>query len=170
MIQYATGGKETIAGMKVAISGSGNVAQYAALKAIEYGATVLCLSDSGCTIVATGDDGIRKEDVSFISALKAERRQLLKLMEMTGYKERFLFLEGERPWKHVGRVDVVLPCATQNEISEDEAEFLLSVGCKFVAEGSNMGCSQKAIELFEKHRTSGNVWFAPGMSLESIIT
>ena len=78
----------------------------------------------------------------------------------------FQYLPNERPWNHVKDVDVVLPCATQNELSGKEAEVLISAGCKNVAEGSNMGCSQEAITMFETHRKENEkekaVWFAPG--------
>ncbi len=167
MIQYASGGKETFKGKKVAVSGSGNVAQYAALKAIELGATIVSLSDSKGTIIATSDKGISPEDVAYIADLKVKRKQLTELMSSDSHKEKFKYVEGERPWKHVGSVDVALPSATQNEVSEDEAEALIKQGCKFIAEGSNMGCSQEAIGVFEKHRKEKKgeaIWYAPGKS------
>lgn len=165
MIQYASGGKETFKGKKVAISGSGNVAQYAALKAIELGATIVSLSDSKGTIIATSDKGINSEDVAYIADLKVKRKQLTELMSSDSHKEKFKYVEGERPWKHVGNVDVALPSATQNEVSEEEAEALIKQGCKFIAEGSNMGCSQEAIGVFEKHRKEQKgqaIWYGPG--------
>ncbi len=167
MIQYASGGKETFKGKKVAISGSGNVAQYAALKAIELGATIVSLSDSKGTIIATSDKGINSEDVAYIADLKVKRKQLTELMSSDSHKEKFKYVEGERPWKHVGNVDVALPSATQNEVSEEEAEALIKQGCKFIAEGSNMGCSQEAIGVFEKHRKEQKgqaIWYGPGKS------
>lgn len=164
MIQYASQGRETFKNKKVAISGSGNVAQYAALKAIELGAIVVSLSDSMGTIIPTGEEGITSDDMINIVNLKKQRKQLSELTR--SHKDTFKYIEGERPWKHVKKVDVALPCATQNELSEDEAESLISAGCKFVAEGSNMGCSQGAISVFEKHRQSRKkgeaLWFAPG--------
>lgn len=167
MIQYASGGKETFKGKKVAISGSGNVAQYAALKAIELGATIVSLSDSKGTIIATSDKGINSEDVAYIADLKVKRKQLTELMSSDSHKEKFKYVERERPWKHVGNVDVALPSATQNEVSEEEAEALIKQGCKFIAEGSNMGCSQEAIGVFEKHRKEQKgqaIWYGPGKS------
>ncbi|KAI9830481.1 MAG: hypothetical protein M1826_004718 [Phylliscum demangeonii] len=70
-----------------------------------------------------------------------------------------------RPWTPVGRVDVALPCATQNEVSAEEAQALIDAGVKFVAEGSNMGCTLQAIDLFESHRRAHlrhAIWYAPG--------
>ena len=167
MIQYASGGKESFQGKRVAVSGSGNVAQYAALKAIELGATVVSLSDSKGTIIATSEKGISPEDVAYIADLKVKRKQLTELTTSDAYKSKFKYIEGERPWKHVGKVDVALPSATQNEVSEEEAEALIAAGAKFIAEGSNMGCSQEAIGVFEKHRKEKKgdaIWYAPGKS------
>lgn len=165
MIQYASGGKETFKGKRVAVSGSGNVAQYAALKAIELGATVVSLSDSKGTIIATGEHGITPEDVAYIADLKVKRKQLTELSSSEQYKNKFKYIEGARPWKHVGKIDVALPSATQNEVSEEEAQALIDAGAKFIAEGSNMGCSQEAIAVFENHRKEKKgeaIWYAPG--------
>ncbi|KAL8993560.1 MAG: hypothetical protein Q9169_006256 [Polycauliona sp. 2 TL-2023] len=165
MIQYASGGKESFEGKRVAISGSGNVAQYAALKAIELGATILSLSDSKGTIVSTSDKGITPEEVEYIAQLKVDRKQLTVLTEEENYKNKFKYIEGARPWTQVGKVDVALPSATQNEVSGDEAKALIEAGAKFIAEGSNMGCSQEAIDIFEAHRKEKKgeaIWYAPG--------
>merc|ERR1712059_126600 len=99
MIAYA--GQGSFKGKTVAISGSGNVAQYAALKAIELGATVVSLSDSK-------------------SAELKLKRQSLTEFSTSKYK----YIDGARPWTHV-KVDVALPCATQNEVSKEEAEALV---------------------------------------------
>ncbi|KAF2635863.1 NADP-specific glutamate dehydrogenase [Massarina eburnea CBS 473.64] len=160
MINYASGGKESFAGKKVAISGSGNVAQYAALKVIELGGTVVSLSDSKGALIAAEGKGFTPEDVNKIAALKVERKALTAL---EGHS--YTYHEGARPWTLVGKVDVALPSATQNEVSEDEAKALIDAGTKFIAEGSNMGCTQEAIDVFEAHRkeNSGNaIWYAPG--------
>ncbi|KAG8631639.1 hypothetical protein KVT40_000779 [Elsinoe batatas] len=165
MINYASGGKESFKGKKVSISGSGNVAQYAALKAIELGATVVSLSDSKGALIATGSSGITPELVSVIADLKVKRKALSELASAYEYKDQFKYVEGARPWKHVGSVDIALPSATQNEVSGEEAEALVSQGCKFIAEGSNMGCTQEAIDVFEKTRKekkNGALWYAPG--------
>ncbi|PHH88333.1 hypothetical protein CDD83_7687 [Cordyceps sp. RAO-2017] len=160
MLQYA--GRGGFGGKRVAISGSGNVAQYAALKAMELGASVVSLSDSGGALVGA-DPGaaLTPDHVRQIAALKARRRPLTEL----DHAARYRYLPGERPWRHVGRVDVALPCATQNEVSRDEAEALAEAGACVVAEGSNMGCTQEAVDLFEarrRRRGPGAVWYAPG--------
>lgn len=161
MLQYAGAGDWK--GKRVAVSGSGNVAQYAALKLIELGASVLSLSDSNGAIVAEGDNVVTAEDVNTIAELKLRRRPLTEF----DHKGRLRFLAGARPWTHVGRVDVALPCATQNEVSKEEAEALVAAGCRFVAEGSNMGCTQQAMDVFEaarreKKKDGGAIWYAPG--------
>lgn len=170
MIQYASGGKDTFKGKRVAISGSGNVAQYAALKAIELGATVISLSDSKGTVVATSEKGISPDDVAYIAELKVKRKQLTELSSSDQHKDKFTYIEGARPWEHVGKVDVALPSATQNEVSEKEAQALIDAGAKFIAEGSNMGCSQEAINVFEKNRKEKKgeaIWYAPGKLMVS---
>jgi glutamate dehydrogenase (NADP+) len=163
MIKYASGGEGGFKGKKVAISGSGNVAQYAALKAIELGATVISLSDSKGSLIAEEGAAITPELVHEVAALKVARKPLTDLANASSHK--VTFKEGVRPWKEVGKVDVALPCATQNEVSGDEAEALASAGCLFVAEGSNMGCTQEAIEVFEKTRKekkNEGMWYGPG--------
>ena len=160
MLKHA--GRGSFAGKRVAISGSGNVAQYAALKCIELGAKVVSLSDSKGTLVATADDApITAEHIEKIAELKVHRRALADLEHGGRYK----YVEGARPWTHVGRVDIALPCATQNEVNREEAEALVGSGVLVVAEGSNMGCTQDAIDLFEAERRkkgSNAIWYAPG--------
>lgn len=165
MIQYASGGKESFQGKRVAISGSGNVAQYAALKAIELGATIVSLSDSKGALIATDEKGITPDLVNIIADLKVKRKQLTEIANSSEYKSKLEYKEGARPWVHVGKVDVALPSATQNEVSEDEAKKLVEAGCKFIAEGSNMGCTQEAIDVFEAHRRESKnsaIWYGPG--------
>lgn len=159
MIQYASGGKESFKGKRVSISGSGNVAQYAALKVIELGGTVISLSDSKGSLIAT-DKGFTPEDIEKIAALKVARKALTALEAHS-----FRYVEGARPWKEVEKVDIALPCATQNEVSGDEAQALIDCGAKFIAEGSNMGCTQEAIDCFEADRKAKKaeaIWYAPG--------
>lgn len=165
MIKYASGGKGSFQGKRVAVSGSGNVAQYAALKAIELGATVVSLSDSKGCIVATGEDGITPEHVDTIAQLKVQRKALSEIAHTDAFKSNFKYVDGARPWTHVGKVDIALPSATQNEVSGEEAKALIEAGVKFIAEGSNMGCSQDAIDVFEEHRRANKgeaIWYAPG--------
>ena len=158
MIAYA--GQGSFKGKTVAISGSGNVAQYAALKAIELGATVVSLSDSkGALLAKSPENGFHPDDIHAIAALKL-KRQSLDTFSHASYE----YKDGARPWTHV-KVDIALPCATQNEVSKEEAEALVSSGARFIAEGSNMGCTQAAIDVFEAVRkTKGQeaIWYAPG--------
>jgi glutamate dehydrogenase (NADP+) len=163
MINYASGTSDGFKGKKVAISGSGNVAQYAALKVIELGGTVVSLSDSKGALIAEEGSSITPELVSEIAALKVARKSLTDIANSSSHK--VTYKDGARPWKEVGKVDVALPCATQNEVSGDEAEALASSGCLFVAEGSNMGCTQEAIDVFEKTRKekkNSALWYGPG--------
>ncbi|KAI1259373.1 glutamate/Leucine/Phenylalanine/Valine dehydrogenase [Xylariaceae sp. FL1019] len=159
MLKYA--GKGTFAGKRVAISGSGNVAQYAALKLIELGATVVSLSDSQGCLIAEGDAQFTPEHINEIADVKLARKPLTAFSGKSSFK----YIEGARPWVHVGKVDVALPCATQNEVSKDEAQALVDNGALFIAEGSNMGCTQEAIDVFEgvrKAKGPGAIWYAPG--------
>lgn len=171
MIQHASKGKESFEGKRVVVSGSGNVAQYAALKVIELGGTVVSLSDSkGSLVIANETDGFTPEEIHAIADLKVARRQLSSIFSADAAEaklfstEKFKYIENVRPWLHVGKVDVALPCATQNEISGEEAKGLIDAGVKFVAEGSNMGSTQEAIDIFEADRTSktDSIWYAPG--------
>jgi len=164
MIRYATNGKESFKGKRVAVSGSGNVAQYAALKAIELGATVVSLSDSKGALIAKEGHAITVDDVAQIAQIKVERKYLADIATTESFHAKYRYVPGARPWTHV-TVDVALPSATQNEVSGDEAKYLIEQGTKFVAEGSNMGCTQAAIDLFEAHRKENKseaIWYAPG--------
>ncbi|KAK4157213.1 Glutamate/Leucine/Phenylalanine/Valine dehydrogenase-domain-containing protein [Chaetomidium leptoderma] len=148
-------------GKRVAISGSGNVAQYAALKCIELGATVVSLSDSKGSLVAVGDGQVTVEDIEAVMGLKVKRKPLSEYAA----KDNLKYIDGARPWIHVSQVDVALPCATQNEVSREEALALVAGGTKFIAEGSNMGCTLEAIEVFENERRQKKgeaIWYAPG--------
>ncbi|KAJ1301106.1 hypothetical protein OPQ81_003522 [Rhizoctonia solani] len=147
---------------KVLISGSGNVAQYAALKVLELGGKVLTLSDSKGALVAVDGKGFTPEDIEAIAQIKLNRAYLTDFFSTTE-KGRFEYHEGKRPWALVQSADIALPSATQNEVSGEEAKALVASGVKFVAEGSNMGCTQEAIDVFEAAREADNwVWYAPG--------
>ena len=156
MIHYASNGADSFKGKTVAISGSGNVAQYAALKVIELGGSVVSLSDSkGCLIAKDLKAGVTKELVGQIAALKLKRKALTDLSSAEGkFSEKFHYHPGARPWTHFKHLDIALPCATQNEVSGPEAEALVKAGVKYVAEGSNMGCTKEAIDVFEESRLS----------------
>ncbi|KAF2671367.1 glutamate dehydrogenase [Microthyrium microscopicum] len=165
MISYASGGAESFKGKRVAISGSGNVAQFAALKVIELGGTVLSLSDSKGAIIATTDEGIDAKHVSTIADIKLQHKALADVAETSDFKSKVKYVAGARPWLEVGSVDIAIPGATQNEVSKEEAEGLIKAGCKFIAEGSNMGSTQEAIEVFEasrKEKKGECIWYAPG--------
>ncbi|KAJ2915843.1 hypothetical protein MD484_g4569, partial [Candolleomyces efflorescens] len=142
----------------VAISGSGNVAQFTALKVIELGATVLSLSDSKGSLIA--EKGYTKEFVEQIGALKLKGGSLESLADTPGYK----YYPGARPWTLLPQVHIALPGATQNEVSKEEAEALVAAGCRIVAEGSNMGSTEEAVAVFEASRKTGpkGLWYAPG--------
>jgi len=155
----------TYAGKKVLISGSGNVAQYAALKVIELGGSVMSLSDSKGALIAKDAKGFSVEDISQIANIKLARKYLTDFVQSENVTERFEYHEGKRPWTLLHKADIALPSATQNEVSKEEAEALVVAGVKIVAEGSNMGSTQEAIDVFEEsRRTSGaeGIWYAPG--------
>ena len=142
---------DAFAGKTVAISGSGNVAQYAAEKCLELGAKVLTLSDSNGTIVAK--DGITKEQLAWIMELKNEKRgRIREAAEKFGFE----YLEGKRPWSV--RCDIALPCATQNELDGNDAKALLAGGVICVAEGANMPSTPEAIAAFQ----NAKILYAPG--------
>jgi glutamate dehydrogenase (NADP+) len=165
MVSYATGGKESLEGKHVAISGSGNVAQYAALKVIALGGIVRSLSDSKGCVIATTDSGITAAQIAAIAQLKLDRKALTEIVHTADFADKVKYIDGARPWTHVGKVDIALPCATQNEVSGEEAKALIEAGAKFIAEGSNMGCSQDAIDVFEESRKTKKgqaIWYGPG--------
>ena len=153
-------------GKRVLISGSGNVAQYAALKVIELGGTVVSLSDSTGALIADGPEGFVPSDINAIAELKLERKSLTAL----DVKGKYTWHAGKRPWTLVSQADVALPSATQNEVSGEEAKALIAAGVRYIAEGSNMGCTQEAIDIFEASRkavtsldkTTGICYYAPG--------
>lgn len=153
-------------GKKVLISGAGNVAQYAALKVIELGGVVLSLSDSHGALVATGEEGFTPAEIGDIANIKLQRQSLTTFSS----GNKFKWVEGARPWTLVEKADIALPSATQNEVSADEAKALIKAGVRYVAEGSNMGCTQEAINIFEESRKTakslkeapGIVFYAPG--------
>lgn len=103
------------------------------MKAIELGAKVLSLSDSTGALIATDEEGFTAKDVHKIAAIKLERKSVT-----AAGLEKYKFVEGARPWTLVDKIDIALPCATQNEVSKEEAEALIKAGCRYVAEGSNM--------------------------------
>ncbi|NJX16016.1 NADP-specific glutamate dehydrogenase [Tamlana crocina] len=139
-------------GKKVVVSGSGNVAQYAAEKVLQLGGTVLTLSDSGGYIYDS--EGIDEEKLKFVMHLKNEKRG--RISEYLDKYPNAEYQEGKTPWGV--KCDVALPCATQNELDKDDAETLLKNGCVCVSEGANMPSTKGAIAAFHKAK----ILFAPG--------
>ena len=143
---------EGFKGKKVVISGSGNVAQYAAEKVIQLGGTVLTLSDSSGYIYDKG--GINEEKLSHIMELKNKRRARVNVYLKKYPKAEFF--ENRKPWEIP--CDIALPCATQNELAEKDANLLIKNSCRCVGEGANMPSSPKAINRFTMHK----ILYAPG--------
>ena len=138
-------------GKVVAISGSGNVAQYAAEKVIELGGKVVTLSDSSGSIY--DEAGIDSTKLAWVMDLKNNKRGRIK-----EYVDEFggTYLEGQRPWSV--KCDVALPCATQNEVNAEEAAMLVKNGVLAVGEGANMPTEADAVDVFQ----SNGVLFGPG--------
>ena len=143
---------DSIEGKRVLISGSGNVAQYAAEKAIQLGAKVLTVSDSN-GFVLFPDSGMTEAQLAALIELKEVRRERVA----TYAKEQGLqYFENQKPWNIAA--EVALPCATQNELDADAAKILLANGCYVVAEGANMPSTLGAVEQFIK----AGILYAPG--------
>ncbi|GAB4232147.1 MAG: NADP-specific glutamate dehydrogenase [Acidobacteriota bacterium] len=143
---------EKVAGKRIAISGSGNVALYAAEKALEMDGIVVTLSDSNGTIVDEG--GLTREKLDYVLDLKFNRRG--RIHEYAEVYPEAKYLENQRPWSVP--CDIALPCAIENEISEADAQKLLDNGCICVAEGANMPCELPAVERF----LNAGILFGPG--------
>ena len=137
---------------KVVISGSGNVAQYAAEKCLQLGAKIYTMSDSSGYIF--DPEGINSDKLAFIMDLKNVKRG--RIIEYINEFPNAKFFEGKKPWDVP--CQIALPCATQNELGEFDAQNLIKNGCICVGEGANMPCSPKAIEIFLKNK----ILFAPG--------
>ncbi len=142
---------DSIKGKIVAISGSGNVAQYAVEKCIQLGAKVVTLSDSNGSVYDPA--GIDRAKLDYVMELKNEKRGRIK-----EYAEKYgcQYMDGQRPWSVI--CDVAMPNATQNEIEVDDAKALLANGCICVSEGANMPSTPEAVELFQKAK----ILYAPG--------
>ncbi len=138
-------------GMRVSVSGSGNVAQYSVEKAMQLGAKVITVSDSSGTII--DEDGFTTEKLAILMDVKNHHYgRVSDYAARTGVR----FEAGKRPW-HVP-VDIALPCATQNELDEEDARILIRNGVQCVAEGANMPSTNEAAKVFEK----AGVLYAPG--------
>lgn len=138
-------------GMRVAVSGSGNVAQYAIEKAMALGARVITASDSNGTVV--DEAGFTTEKLARLCQIKSQQDG-----RIADYAKEFglTYLEGQQPWGV--SVDIALPCATQNELDAPAARILIANGVKAVAEGANMPTTIEATDLF----LEAGVLFAPG--------
>lgn len=143
---------DSFEGKTVVISGSGNVAQFAAEKSIELGAKVLTLSDSSGYIL--DEEGIDTEKLQFVMDLKNVRRG--RIHEYVEKYPNAKFFKGEKPW--TVKCDIALPCATQNELNGDAAQALIDNGCICVSEGANMPSTPEAIHAFQNN----SILFAPG--------
>ena len=143
---------DSIKGKTVAISGSGNVAQFALEKVIQLGGKVVTVSDSSGYVYA--HDGFHSEHLEFLMELKNVKRG--RVSEIADKFDGFEFFANERPWNV--KCDIALPCATQNELDGSDAAKLISNGVVCVAEGANMPCTPEAIEAFDEVR----ILFSPG--------
>ena len=143
---------DSIAGKTVAVSGSGNVAQYAAEKVLQLGGKVVTLSDSGGHI--HDPDGIDADKLAWVMDLKNNRRG--RISEYVDKYPGATYHKGKSPWQVA--CQVALPCATQNELDGDDAKTLIKNGCICVAEGANMPSTPEAIHAFHDAR----ILFAPG--------
>jgi glutamate dehydrogenase (NADP+) len=148
---------ETFKDKVVAISGFGNVAWGAALKATELGAKVVTISGPDGYIY--DPDGISGEKIEYMLELRASNQDIVK-----PYSYEFpsaQFHQGKRPWEV--KCDIALPCATQNELGKEDAQTLVKNGVMCVAEGANMPSTPEAIEVFQEHK----VLFAPGKAVNA---
>lgn len=143
---------KSFAGQTVVVSGSGNVAQYAAEKATHLGGKVVTMSDSSGYIY--DEAGIDAEKLAYVMEIKN-----VNYGRISDYVKKYpsaKFVEGKRPWEI--KCDIALPCATQNELNEDEAKTLVANGCFCVAEGANMPTTPEAVIVFQ----NAKILFAPG--------
>ena len=141
----------SLEGLRVTISGSGNVAQYAAERAMSYGAQVVSFSDSEGSVY--NPKGFTAQQLNLLMDIKNVRRARIKVFaEETGLQ----YFAGARPWQFP--CDVALPCATQNEIDEQDARTLLKNGCFCVGEGANMPSTLDAVKVFQEAK----ILYAPG--------
>ena len=143
---------DSIKGKTVTISGSGNVAQYAAEKCIHLGAKVLTMSDSSGYVFDR--DGINEEKLNYIMDIKNNKRG--RISDYIKKYPKAEFKKNKNPWEV--KCEIALPSATQNELNGDDAKLLVKNGCICVAEGANMPCNSDAIKTFKFNK----VLFAPG--------
>ena len=148
---------DQLAGKVIAISGFGNVAWGAALKALQEGAKVVTISGPDGYI--HDEAGLDKEKIAYMLELRASNNDVV-----APFADRFpgaKFIAGRKPWEV--KVDIAMPCATQNELNGEDAARLLANGVQYVAEVSNMGCTPEAIDAFIAHR----IVYGPGKAVNS---
>jgi glutamate dehydrogenase (NADP+) len=143
---------ENISGKIVVVSGSGNVAQYAVEKAIQVGAKVITMSDSAGYIY--DEAGIDAEKLAYVMEIKNALRG--RISDYLNKYPNAKYIAGKRPWQVP--CDVAMPCATQNELNEEEANLLVANGCICVTEGANMPTTPEAVIVFQKAK----LLFSPG--------
>jgi glutamate dehydrogenase (NADP+) len=147
---------ETMKGKTVSVSGFGNVAWGAALKAVEYGAKVVTIS--GPDGYVYDPEGISGDKIDYMLELRASNQDIV-----SPYAERYpeaTFFPGKKPWEQ--KVDIAIPCAIQNELNEEDAKTLIANGCQVIAEASNMGCTAEAAFL-----ATEKIGFAPGKAVNA---
>ncbi|WP_289053082.1 NADP-specific glutamate dehydrogenase [Carboxylicivirga marina] len=147
---------ETMEGKTVSVSGFGNVAWGAALKAVEYGAKVVTISGPDGYIY--DPEGISGDKIDYMLELRASNQDIV-----SPYAERYpeaTFYAGKKPWEQ--KVDIAIPCAIQNELNEEDAKTLIASGCQVIAEASNMGCTAEAAYL-----ATDKIAFAPGKAVNA---
>jgi glutamate dehydrogenase (NADP+) len=146
---------DSLKGKTVAISGFGNVAWGAALKATELGAKVVTISGPDGYIYDPA--GISGNKIDYLLELRNSNMDVVK-----PYAEKYgaQFFEGKRPWEQ--KVDIAIPCAIQNELDETDAQTLIQNGCMLIAEASNMGCTAEAATL-----ATARISFAPGKAVNA---
>ncbi|MDR2126477.1 MAG: NADP-specific glutamate dehydrogenase [Prevotellaceae bacterium] len=148
---------KNISGKTIALSGFGNVAWGAALKATELGAKVITVSGPDGYIY--DEAGLNAEKIDYLLDLRASGRDIV-----SPYAEKFAgskFIAGKKPWEV--KVDIAMPCATQNELAAEDAEIIVKNGTLLVAEVSNMGCTPEAIEIIQKAK----IPFGPGKAVNA---
>jgi glutamate dehydrogenase (NADP+) len=139
----------------VLVSGAGNVAQYACEKVRLLGAKCCSLSDSDGTIIEP--EGFTAEQLKLMMDIKNVKRG--RCSDYTKVSPSAKYFEGKRPWEVFdGHVDVIMPCATQNEVSGEQAKKMIAQGCKFVSEGANMPSDDDAIKAYHEAK----IFFGPG--------
>lgn len=148
---------DQLAGKVIAISGFGNVAWGAALKALQEGAKVVTISGPDGYIY--DEVGLDEEKIAYMLELRASNNDVV-----APFADRFpgaRFIAGRKPWEV--KVDIAMPCATQNELDGEDAAQLLANGVQYVAEVSNMGCTPEAIDAFIAHR----ILYGPGKAVNA---